>query len=327
MHCLGGLRTADLAQPVDHVVTERIDGVELGGLRDPLVGEVGQDPLLDLVDGDAERDPRLVGGGVIGLEVHGVAGLEPTEVVIEFGHDHSRADLVAVRLGGQRIDGFTVLGALDVDRHQIGGGRRALDGDELPVLAAQSVDLIGNVVVGSVRTGHRNGQALVAGEIDLGSNLDDRVEGHVAVVFASGHVELGLRDRIDIVFAHGLEVELGHGLLHCLGPGVARLDPRLEDLSRNLALPEAGMLTSLAICFQAASIAGSNSSDSIVTEILTLLPSRGSMEDFTGRGAYPPMGICHASPPGNVVGAVGDPRYGVDSALRGRRVRDVAQSG
>ena len=231
LHGHRGLRLAHLGEALDDVVAEVVDGGELGGLGHPLVGEFGEHLLLDVLDGHLEADLRLVGLGVIGDELDGLAGLEASEVVVEFGHDGGRADLVGVVVGRQTVDGLAVLGPLDVDRDAIRGRCRAGHLDEFAVLAAQPIDLVGDVIVGRPRARDGDRQALVSSEVDLGTHLDDGVEGDVALFLAGGDVDLGLGDGVDVELADGLEVELRHRLLDRLGTGVAGLDARLDDLA------------------------------------------------------------------------------------------------
>ena len=86
--------------------------------------------------------------GVIGHELDRLAGLEAAELLVELGHDRAGADLVGVVVGGEAVDRLAVLGARDVDRDEVARRGRAVDLDEFAVLAAEPVDLVGDVVVG-----------------------------------------------------------------------------------------------------------------------------------------------------------------------------------
>ena len=144
------LRTARHA--VGEVVAQLVDGLELGGLGGPLVVELGQHPLLDLLDGDPEVQRRSSSGsGWSASNSRIVAGRGAGELLVELGHDAAAADLVEVVLGGEALERLAVLGAGDVDGDVVALGRRPLDGGELGELAAQAVDLVVDLLVG----GHR----------------------------------------------------------------------------------------------------------------------------------------------------------------------------
>ena len=76
--------------------------LELGGLRRPLVGELGEHLLLHVLDGELELElALLVGIGVGGGEAEGGAGLGPDEVLVDLRGDGTGADRVAVVVGGE----------------------------------------------------------------------------------------------------------------------------------------------------------------------------------------------------------------------------------
>ena len=172
-------------------------------------------------------------------ELGGVARLHATEMVVELRDDAARADLIGVVVRGEGVDALTVVRSDDVDRDVVARRRRPLNGAQLAVLTAQAIDLIRDVLVDGVGARNRDRQPLVAGNLDLGAHLDDSVELDVARLLASGDVELGLSDGVDVVLADRFEIELGDRLLDRLGPSVRRFNPCLEDLAWDLARTEA----------------------------------------------------------------------------------------
>ena len=104
--CLGGLLLeghlglddVPLAEPLGDVGAELVGGLELRGLRRPLVGHLGQDQLLHVLDQHLERHGLAP---AIDRRVEGedVAGLGPAQLVVELGHHAPAAHLVEKVLG------------------------------------------------------------------------------------------------------------------------------------------------------------------------------------------------------------------------------------
>ena len=96
------MTTRVMADRLREVVAQLGEGLELGGLGGPLVVELGEHLLLDLLDQDPQAQRGLaVRVGVLGVELEDVAGLGAPELVVELGHDGPGADLVEVVVGGE----------------------------------------------------------------------------------------------------------------------------------------------------------------------------------------------------------------------------------
>ena len=149
-------------------------------------------------------------------------------------------------------------------------------------------------------------QAVVAGDADLGSHLDHRVERDRPLLAPRRDVDLGRRDHVDVVLADRLGVVLGKRLAKCLFAGHRRCRCELRGcVGAPCRAGSPGMRTSRAMRRNAASIALSNSVSSTSTETLTLLSSRDSTALFTDQGAYRRAG---RAPPGQM-GDLGLPTY------------------
>ncbi len=159
----------------------------------------------------------------------------PTRCVVEVVGDPALADLVGPVLGVERADRLAVAGGLEVERDVVAGGCRALDVDERAVALQLGVDRLLHLVVGRRRVGQLDAQAAVAGDGDLGAHLTRGVEGDRALLGAARHLDLGRRDEVDVVLAHGLGQVLGDGVLQCLLAGGADADAGLEHPARRLA--------------------------------------------------------------------------------------------
>ena len=102
-----------------HVVAQRLDGLELADLGDPLVGELGEHLLLASftstwkATSSPARSPKRSGSVSVNLRMS--PGRLPRSSSSSFGHDDPRADLVEVVGGGEAVDRLVVDVALDVD--------------------------------------------------------------------------------------------------------------------------------------------------------------------------------------------------------------------
>ena len=117
----------------------------------------------------------------------------PVRCSIELRGDHPGSDQVGVVVGGQAVDLLAVLGAGDVDGHVVLLDRRAIDGGELAVLGAESIDLFVDLLVGHVGAGDLDPEALVARDDHVGADLDDGLEADRARLLTGGDVELRRR--------------------------------------------------------------------------------------------------------------------------------------
>ena len=138
-----------------HVVAQRVDGLELADLGDPLVGELGQHLLLGLLDQHLERDfvagalAEALGQRVVELE--DVAGALAVQLLVELRHDDARPDLVEVVGGGEALDRLVVDVALDVDLGVVAVGERRVGVLEVGEALAERVDLAVDRLVGDRR--------------------------------------------------------------------------------------------------------------------------------------------------------------------------------
>ena len=83
-------------------------------------------------------------------------------------------------------------------------------------------------------------QRVVPADGDHRADLDDRVEGDVALLAPLGDVDLRRRDHVDLVLDDRVGVVLRDGVLERLAPSRLRADAGLQQLAGRLAGPEAG---------------------------------------------------------------------------------------
>ena len=127
------------------VLAQHVDGLELGDLRDPLVGELGQHLLLGVLHEHPERDlfPRALAealGELLG-ELEDVAGLLAAQLDVEGRDEHPGPDLVEEVGRGEAFDRLVVDEALDVDLREVAVDERRLGVLEVGEALAQLVDL------------------------------------------------------------------------------------------------------------------------------------------------------------------------------------------
>ena len=133
MELLAQIRQANFLQPAVDRPLQLLHRVELGEIRRPVVVEVGEPPLLDLLDQhpDLHRRPGLqtaAAAAEAGGEVDGIAGRAPGQTVVQ---------AVQQPVGPQLVE-------------QVGGG----EGGQLPALAP-AVDVEDRVVALEGRALHR----------------------------------------------------------------------------------------------------------------------------------------------------------------------------
>ena len=216
-----------------------VDGLELRHVVGPLVGDLGEDLLLDVLDDHPELHRRLIRVLGLRLEREDVADLGAAEVVVELVGDAAGADLVQVVVGLQPGDGLAIAAAVDRDRDVIGVDGRPVDGGQLAVLLAQALDLRVDLFVGGLGLGDLDAQARVARHRNRRPNLDDGVEGHGALVLARRDLELRRGDGVDFVFLDRLVVVGRQRLAQRLFPTDVFAQLGLEDAAGRLARPEA----------------------------------------------------------------------------------------
>jgi hypothetical protein len=161
-------------------------------------------------------------------------------VLVDLVEDGPGADLVDVVLGGQLGDGLAVLAAGDVDRDDVAVLGRALGVGQFRELRAQPVELGVDLLLAGLGPGDGDPQAAVAGHLHHRADLDDGLEGHRPLGLSLGDLQLWRCDHIDVVLAHGVEVEVGYGVLDGLAAAHLGTEARLEDATGCLAGTEAG---------------------------------------------------------------------------------------
>ena len=177
--------------------------------------------------------------GQRGRELEDRAGLGAAQLVVELVDDHAGTDAVQEVAGGEAFDGLAVDRARDVDRRVRVVDERELGVGEIGEPFAQRVDLLVDVVVGDGLERQLDAQLVVADELHLRTDLDDRVELDVAVVLAGRDLDLGRRDDVDVVLVHRVDVVLGQRVLQRLLARDVGAEPRLEQPARRLARTEA----------------------------------------------------------------------------------------
>ncbi len=140
------------AECVHEVGAQLVDGVELGYLARPFVGDFGQHFFLDALDEHAEVDFALAARHV-GVERDDVARLRTTERGVESVDKRAAPDLVGQVGGVESGERLVVLRAVNVDDDVVARTRVTLDVVELRALITQAVDLRGDVVFGRLGLG------------------------------------------------------------------------------------------------------------------------------------------------------------------------------
>ncbi len=240
---LGGLLEAlAVAQAHADVVLELGDGVELRGHLGELVVEVGELLLLDPVDGDRDLDGLAgeVAAGQGGLEGRGVAGGLAGHGLVEAVDHAAAADLVADAGGLAALDGLAVLGRDEVEHDVVALGGRPVDVDQGAEALAEGLDLGLDVLVGDDRVGDRDLEAGQVGQLDRRADVDLRGELQRVVVVEAGDVDLGLRQRLQVVVLEGLDVELRERVVDRLVQHRPATDLAVDDGGGDLALAEPG---------------------------------------------------------------------------------------
>ena len=235
-----GLFEALLAKLLDDVVAEVFDGLEVAGVADEFVGQLGQDHLLDVLDRDDERKVAVfVGCGVCSVERDFVADRCTVQVVIELRDEAAAANAVGVVAGGEAFDFFAVVGRGDVHGHGVAFGGGTFDRGELAELATEAIDASLDVVVARFKGRNFDRHALVATDLDRGSNLDYRFKGEVAIFFAAGDFVFRRADDVDLMFGQGVHEVLRDAVLKGLATCDAGAELGLEHFAWNFALAEA----------------------------------------------------------------------------------------
>ena len=137
-------------------------------------------------------------------------------------------------------DRLAVAGALQVDGQKVPVLGRPGDRGQLTEVVAQPIDLRGDVLFGHLGAGDLDPQAVVARQLEVGSDLDDRVERHRAVFLPRGDVDLRGGDGVDVLVPQGAGVVIREGVLQRLLAGHVLAQSGFQHAARSLAGPESG---------------------------------------------------------------------------------------
>ena len=230
------------AEALAHVGGQLVDGVELRGHLRELVVELGELLLLDLGDGDLDLD--VLADEVAAHELRGevlvVAGGHAVQRLVEAVEHAAAADLVGHAADLGTLDDLAVLGGHEVEHHEVAVGGRALDVGQRAEALAQVLQLLLDVGVGDGDVLDARLETGEVGDRDLGLDVDLGGELQGLVVLEAGHLDLGLRERLEGVGLQRLHVLLGEHVVDRLVEDRAAADLAVDDHRGHLAAAEAG---------------------------------------------------------------------------------------
>ena len=189
--------------------------------------------------GDGEVG-RLLGALRCGGEGELVAGRRADELVVETFGDPALTDLVRPVLGVEAGDLLAVTRGRQVERDEVAGRGRPVDVVERTGAAQLALDHRVDLLVGGIGRRQFDAQPAVAGDGDLGTDLDRRVELDRTFLLAARDLDLRRGDDVDVVLADRLGEVLRDRVAQRLLARRADADARLEHPSRRLAVAEAG---------------------------------------------------------------------------------------
>ena len=175
------------------------------------------------------------------VELGRAADLEPDEVRLEARDQPLLAEDQRHPLGRAALERLAVAGAHEGDDRVVAVlGAAALDGRQRRVLVAQLLDdLVDLGVVDRLDLGPEV-EVLVVAELDLGADLDGRLEDERLALLGLDDLDVGVGQRQDLLLDEGLAVGVLDEVLDGLVEDRARPEVPLEDGARRLARPEAG---------------------------------------------------------------------------------------
>ena len=216
--------------------------------RGEVVVRVGQDLLAQLLERDREvtglAAQRLLDLLVLGeghVELADVVRLHPLEVLLEAGQDALLADDHRQAFARAALERLAVDRPLERDRGVVAVLELpVLDRGQRRVLVTQVVDdLVDLAVVDGLDLGPEV-EALVVAELDLGADLDGRLEAKGLPLLGLQDLDVGVGERQDPL----LDDRLAVGVLDEVVDGVVEdrggADDPLQDVARRLAGPEPG---------------------------------------------------------------------------------------
>ena len=171
-----------------------------------------------------------------------VAGRGADELVVEAFGDPALTDLVRPVLGVEAGDLLAVTRGRQVERDEVAGRGRPVDVVERTGAAQLALDHRLDLLVGGIRRRQLDAQAAVAGDGDLGTDLDRRVELDRPFLLAAGDLDLRRGDEVDVVLADRLGEVLRDRVAQRLLARRADADAGLEHPAGRLAVAEARQL-------------------------------------------------------------------------------------
>ncbi|CAB4885918.1 unannotated protein [freshwater metagenome] len=193
---------------------------------------------MHLGDGD-RKICRLLGAVGGERERQLVARLGTHELVVKAAGHPALADLVQPFLGVEPNHGLALAGALEIERDLIADDNRAIDISEAALTADFLLHGFVDVFIGGRDRRHLDPKAAVAGNGDLRADLARGVKCNRTGFLATGDLDIGCGDEIDVVLAHCLGKVVGDAVAERLLARSGDADTCLKHLARRLAGPEA----------------------------------------------------------------------------------------
>ena len=247
LELLLGAGVAGGLQALADVAAQFVHGLELADVGGEGVVQVGDDLLLDLLDGHGEL--RLLAGELLRVVVLGEgdvegllgAGRQPEELLFEPRDEVAAADLVHLVLALRALDKLAVTAAGHVHEHEVA----VLDGAVLDRLQArkpllQHRQLRRDLLVGDLHLALGDLEALVLAEGRHGHGLD--LEREAVVLGLVQRADLQVRGADGVLpetgLAEGLVAPLRDGVLEGLAADEVCADVLDHEVDRHAALAE-----------------------------------------------------------------------------------------
>ena len=243
-----------VACPVERVALESrpdigaqlLEVCEIAERADEVVVELGLDLLAQLAELDREVGllaGQLGLGVVVGerdVELGRATDLETQQVRLEPGDQPLLAEDQGHALGAATLERLAVARSRERDDRVVAVlGAAALDRGERRVLVTQLLeDLVDAGVVDRLDLGSEV-EVLVVAELDLGRDLDGRLEDERLALLGLDDLDIGVRQRQEVLLDHGFAICVTDQVLDRLVENGARAEMALENRSGGLARPEA----------------------------------------------------------------------------------------
>src|SRR5699024_228327 len=160
--------------------------------------------------------------------------------LVEALHHGRLSDGVRHVFGLRGLDQFPVLRRRQIDRNVVAVGGRTVNVDVGGELFLQAGDLLVDVLIGDIGVRNRGGQVREVGQFNIGTYIEfgGDLDGFAVVEF--GQIDVGLAQRLDFAFLHGLAVPVRQRVIHRLVQHGRPADSLIDNRRRHLALPDAG---------------------------------------------------------------------------------------